>query len=227
MKILVFDSGLGGVPVLARLKRFCPHADYVYASDPVHMPYGERDGDEVTRLVRDRIASVPSDLIVLACNTATALAATALRAEFRTRIYGIEPAIKPARMLAHGRITVLSTPATARARAEAWTDARVIACPMLATQIEQDPSENNLARLAAAVAEQATRDIVLGCTHYSFLAPALVSQGFRVYDGADGLVRNVLRQAKDEGNGRIEWIGKDYSSVLAGVFDKVRGTALY
>lgn len=109
MKILVFDSGLGGVPVLARLKRFCPHADYVYASDPVHMPYGERDGDEVTRLVRDRIASVESDLIVLACNTATALAATALRAEFRTRIYGIEPAIKPARMLAHGRITVLST----------------------------------------------------------------------------------------------------------------------
>ncbi|HEV7261050.1 MAG TPA: glutamate racemase [Bosea sp. (in: a-proteobacteria)] len=115
--ILVFDSGLGGLTVLARTMQAHPGAHIVYAADDAGFPYGGLREDElVTRVlsVMERlVARFHPDLVVIACNTASTLVLPALRARFALPFVGTVPAIKPAAALTKsGLISVLATPGT-------------------------------------------------------------------------------------------------------------------
>lgn len=187
----VFDSGLGGLSVLGALAETCPAANLIYAADTEHVPYGNKTPEQI----RARVLAMGQALInqgcttlVVACNTATAEAIDALRAAHPTvPVVGIEPGIKPAALNTQsGHIAVLATVATAKSQRLAELIARhaphktvhVIPCHGWATEVEalnlNAPSiiEDINTQLLPLIA-QGVDQVVLGCTHYDFLAPTL------------------------------------------------------
>ena len=187
----VFDSGLGGLSVLGALAQTCPAADLIYAADTAHVPYGNKTSEQI----RARVLVMGQALIaegcttlVVACNTATAEAIDALRAAHPgVPVVGVEPGIKPAALNTQsGHIAVLATVATAKSQRLADLIGRhapnkvvhVIPCHGWATEVEalhlNSPSiiaEANATLLP--LIHQGVDQVVLGCTHYDFLAPTL------------------------------------------------------
>jgi glutamate racemase len=210
----VFDSGLGGLSVLAAIARALPHADLTYVADTAHVPYGSRSDD----FIRGRVLAIGDHLIdsgcrmlVVACNTATAAAVTELRHRHPgVPVVGVEPGVKPAAAASRSRrIAVLATEATASSERLARLirdhagDVEVIirACPGWATRVEMLHFEEGdfRAEIAATVAPllAAGADrLVLGCTHYSFLVPALaplVDGRAELVDVAEAVARQAVR----------------------------------
>lgn len=218
-RIGVFDSGVGGLTVLAALQRHLPRAHFTYAADSAFAPYGER-GD---RYVLGRstwlsafLLSQGCELIVVACNTATALAIAELRQHWPSVPFvGIEPAVKPALAVAQGRpVGVLATPGTLasfkfRALLQAQAgDADVLLqpCPGLAEAIEKHGPEaaETLAlveRFCAPLRAADCSTVVLGCTHYPLVAAALrdalgrASAELTLLDPADAVAAQTARLA--------------------------------
>lgn len=222
----VFDSGLGGLSVLAAIARALPRADLCYLADTAHVPYGNKP----EAFIRGRVLAIGRHLVnhgcrmlVVACNTATAAAVTALRHQHPgTAIVGIEPGVKPAAAGSRSRrIAVLATESTARSERLArlirdhaqGTEVMVEACPGWATRVETlqldgpDFAADARARLEPLLAAGADR-LVLGCTHYSFLAPVLasiVAGRAELVDVADAVAGQVLRLAgSSPGQGRLD-----------------------
>lgn len=187
----VFDSGLGGLSVLAEIARLLPRADLVYIADSAHVPYGPRPDSFLRARVMaigHRLAAMGCRLVVVACNTATAAAIHDLRtAHPGLGVVGVEPGIKPAaRSTRSGRIAVLATESTARserlarlvARHAGNVTVRIVPCPDWATRVET--LRHHEPEFVAGVQEtvrplvaDGIDRIVLGCTHYSFLAPTI------------------------------------------------------
>ncbi len=216
----VFDSGLGGLTVLGALRRRLPAARLLYAADSAYAPYGERDAAYVQQrslLLASFLHAQGAQLLVVACNTATALAIAELRARWPALPFvGIEPAIKPAlaaRRDGEGPVGVLATPATLgsdRFRAllrQQGDDPAVLLqpCPGLAEAVEalgpQHPRTLNLVHTYCAPLRRAgcTR-VVLGCTHYPLLAQAirdaLGGAGVELLDPADAVAAQAQRLAQ-------------------------------
>ena len=145
----VFDSGVGGISVLAELVRRMPRENYLYFGDSANAPYGSRSAEEVRALTEAHALELMrrgAKAIVIACNTATGAAIAYLREKYADFPFiGVEPAIKPAAE-AHpgGRILVMATPLTAasekfrRLMAQHSAEAELIPvpCPSLARMIE-------------------------------------------------------------------------------------------
>jgi glutamate racemase len=117
--ILLFDSGLGGLTVLREIVRLRPGARYIYAADDAFFPYGHHSEPDliarVVPLVGELIAAHAPDLVVIACNTASTLVLSHLRAEYRTPFVGTVPAIKPACASSKSRrVSVLGTRGTVK-----------------------------------------------------------------------------------------------------------------
>jgi glutamate racemase len=186
----VYDSGIGGISVLAALRERLLGEHFVYVADSANAPYGERDrtfisaraGQIVEFLIQQKCRAV-----VLACNTVSAVAAASLRERYRLPIVAMEPAIKPAAaatrskvVLVLGTETTIESAGVARLRRQHGANARIIlqACPGLAARVERgaldDPMTVALLRqyIEPALAEHADT-IVLGCTHYVFLIRAI------------------------------------------------------
>lgn len=222
----IFDSGIGGLSVLAAIARALPHADLVYLADTAHLPYGDKDD----AFIRARVLKIGRHLvdqgctlIVVACNTATAAAVAAFREAFPgTPVVGVEPGVKPAAAASKsGRIAVLATESTARSERLARlirqhagsVQVDVEACPGWATMVEAlhldgpafaEEARRHVEPLLAAGADQ----VVLGCTHYAFLAPVLapiVAGRARLVDVADAVARQCVRLAGASalGQGRL------------------------
>jgi glutamate racemase len=106
-RVLVFDSGVGGLSVLHEIQRRLPVCEFIYASDNEAFPYGIKSEDElitrVDKVLRQILASHPVDIIVIACNTASTVALPHIRNHFAQPIVGVVPAIKPAELLAYLR----------------------------------------------------------------------------------------------------------------------------
>ena len=187
----VFDSGVGGLSVLREIRWLLPHESLLYFADSAHAPYGEKSPDYVRRRA-DKIANFllrsGAKALVVACNTATAAAASELRASYpQLPIIAMEPAVKPAvAATRNGMIGVLATSGTLRsARFVALRDrfagsARVLTqpCPGLMEQVEkgdlQGPDTEALLRhYLEPLLAQGCDTLVLGCTHYPFLRPLL------------------------------------------------------
>ncbi len=210
----VFDSGLGGLSVLAAIAQALPQADLVYLADTAHVPWGDKDDI----FIRQRVLKIGYHLvdqgctvIVVACNTATATAVAALRETLpEIPVVGVEPGIKPAAAASKsGRIAVLTTTATARSERlsrlihqhAGTVQVDILPCPGWATRVEtlhlDDSGFAETARLHLTPTLDAGADqIVLGCTHYAFLVPALVAivaGQATLVDVADAVARQCVR----------------------------------
>jgi glutamate racemase len=186
----VFDSGVGGISVLREIRACLPRENLVYVADSGHIPYGSKS--EV--FIRERSLTISGWLldqgakcIVVACNTATAAAATALRATFDAPIIAMEPAIKPAVAATRtGVVGVLATVGTARSerltalieRFGRGVQILTQPCPGLVEQVEAGElagpeTRALLARYVEPLLRRNADTLVLGCTHYPFLRPLL------------------------------------------------------
>lgn len=219
--VAVFDSGVGGLSVLRALRQALPQADFVYLADNAWAPYGERDPLQVqarTLALVDWLWAWPGagrkpQALVLACNTATAVAIDALRTRWHDRVVvGIEPALKPAAAASRThRVGVLATRATlgsARfqallARLHPLADFVCRSADGLAGAIERQDTieiEALCARHTSALgcfgAQAGAIDtLVLGCTHYPFARAALqtlVGPDVQLIDPAAAVARHTL-----------------------------------
>jgi glutamate racemase len=212
----VFDSGLGVLSVLAALVDALPQADFSYYADTAHVPYGNKSEELIqgrVLAIGEHLANHGCGLLVVACNTATAAAVQALRAAHPgIPVVGVEPGIKPAAQETQsGRIAVLVTEATANSQRlkhlirdhAGRVEVFVEPCPGWATHVEMlqldDPAlaADVRARIEPLLDKGVDR-IVLGCTHYSFLAPLLqevVGSRAQLVDVADAVARQTQRLA--------------------------------
>jgi glutamate racemase len=223
--IVVLDSGLGGLTVVAELRRQLPGEDIIYFGDTARLPYGSKSPQTVTDCVRQIVRYMSRHQpkhVLLACNTASAVALATLRAEFPGRsISGvIEPGAKAAAMAAGSKdspvIGVLATEATIRSRAydraiqRRRTQARVLlrAAPLLAPMVEDGRGEDDpLARLAVRqylepMLAKGIDVLLLGCTHYPAyrrLFQEYLGPGVPVIDSAARCAEDVHRRLSAAG----------------------------
>lgn len=185
----IFDSGVGGLTVLRALHRQLPHEATLYFGDTARLPYGTRSEAEILQFVREILTwmqSLGTKMVIMACNTSSALALETVQAEFSMPILGVILPGARAAVQQGRRIGVIATPATAasdayrRAIAEIDASAQVwqVGCPEFVPLIEQnrihDPYTAQVARryLAPLLANEIDT-LIYGCTHYPHLEPVL------------------------------------------------------
>lgn len=213
----MFDSGVGGLAVLREARRLLPAADIVYVADSAFAPYGDRTLEDVRRrsdLITRALVDEGAGIVVIACHTASAAGLHYLR---RRRpllaIVGIEPAVKPATERTETRtVGVMATTATFQGElfssvvSRFAASARVIArpCPGLADLVESGADDEALDQ-ALLDHLQPFRDrevdqIVLGCTHYSFLGERIARlSGIDIVDPAPAVAAQMARVASTSG----------------------------
>lgn len=208
----VFDSGVGGLSVLRSLRSQLAQAPLRYVADSAHAPYGERSDAYVldrSRRIMEHLMRQGAIGLVIACNTATAIAVKDLRARWpEFPIIGVEPGIKPAVAITHnGRVGVMATPKTIASekfqslmKAQA-AHAQIVAqaCPGLARLIEEGDLDSPQMREAVLLHTAPLRDakvdtVVLGCTHYPFvrhLIEEAMGPDVQIIDTADAVARHA------------------------------------
>lgn len=186
----IFDSGIGGLSVFREIKKVLPEERYIYFSDNAHCPYGEKTKEyiiERARHITDFLLEQGADVIVIACNTATAAAIKTLRSEYPISFIGMEPAVKPAAALTRtGVVGVLATAGTLKAEKYRDTKGRHAEDVSVVEHIGQGfvelvESGATTGQKAEAIVMESLEPlldagadtIVLGCTHYPFLTETI------------------------------------------------------
>ena len=220
--LLIFDSGVGGLSVLAAIRRLMPDAPIVYAADNAGFPYGTRSAAEIAARVPALLGRLAERydpaLIVIACNTASTIALDAVRAALDLPIVGTVPAIKPAAALSKTRaIGVLGTAATIvqpyvdRLAAEFAADCTVIRhgsaelVELAEAKLRGEVTDaadyaRILDGLLARPGGGAIDTVVLACTHFPLVQPELAAAAPRplmFVDGNDGIARRTAFLARD------------------------------
>ena len=228
--IAVFDSGVGGISVLRRLRQRLPGERFLYYGDSAHAPYGQRSPEQIKALTFaavERILTRPVKALVVACNTATAVAIDDLRSRYpQLLIIGIEPALKlAADRYPGGTVCMLSTPATLKSpRVTRLMEAHSDRCtfiplgtPELALLVEQGqgngPQARQLLEQLFAPYKDRLDAVILGCTHYPYAAAALracLGPKVTLLDGGPGTATHTkhLLEAADllsDGPGELLW----------------------
>ena len=212
-RIAIFDSGVGGLTVLRELYRQLPNESILYFGDTARLPYGTRSAEEILLFVREIITwAVQQDakMILMACNTSSALALETVRDEFDIPILGLILPGAQAAVRKGKRIGVIATPATAASNAYRQaiqeTDHSVhvwqVGCPEFVPLIEQnrihDPYTQEVAReYLTPLIQQEIDTLIYGCTHYPHLAPVLRSilpSHVQLVDPAVYLVKAVAQE---------------------------------
>jgi len=210
----MFDSGVGGLSILQAVRERPPAVPIRYVADSAYAPYGERGEAEILdrceRITRHLLRQ-GARLVVVACNTATAVAIDALRkAHPRVPFVGVEPGLRPALAASRTRhVAIMATPATLQSarfgallqREAAGSLVHLQACAGLAGAIERgrrdEPELQALIALHAGQVREAGVDVVaLGCTHYPFVRAeieAVLGDRVRVIDTADAVAAQVER----------------------------------
>ena len=210
----VFDSGVGGLSILRELRQQLPQQPIVYFADQANVPYGPRTLEEVRQFSEAIVAFLldqQCDVIVVACNTASAAALHALRDKFgNVPFVGMEPAVKSAAEQTLTQVVaVLATPATFQGQLFASVVDRFaegielveIVLPGLVDLVEAGSPERGevtqiLERGWAATRGRQVDQLVLACTHYAFVIPeirALVGPHVQVIDPAPAIARQTQR----------------------------------
>ena len=215
----VFDSGFGGLTVLKELVALAPDADYIYFGDTARLPYGSKSAETVAKYAigaAHYLEQHSAQMLVIACNTATALALDKIILASGVPVVGVvEPGAASAsaasqtrRVVVIGTEATISSHAYSKALANHRIEAREKACPLLVPLVEEGWSEHPVAEqisriyLSEAFADgfDAADVLVLGCTHYPLLKPLLrrlVPAHVTIVDSADSTARVVsqlLRQ---------------------------------
>ncbi|MDD2060701.1 glutamate racemase [Pseudomonas sp. GD03860] len=210
----VFDSGVGGLSVLAEIQRLLPNESLLYVADCGHIPYGEKSPEfirERCRRVAEFFRAQGAKAMVLACNTATVAAVADLREQYpQWPLVGMEPAVKPAAAATRsGVVGVLATTGTLQSAKFAAlldrfaNDVRVVTqpCPGLVECIEAgDLSSPALRELLQGylrpLLDAGCDTLILGCTHYPFLKPLLaqmVPASIAIIDTGAAVARQLQR----------------------------------
>lgn len=212
----VFDSGFGGLTVLKALLEFVPEADYLYFGDTARLPYGSKSVETVARYAVEAahfLESHGAELLVIACNTATALALDRITLAAHVPVVGVvEPGAEAAAAASRNKkIVVLGTEATVyshayrRALEARGLEALEKACPLLVPLVEEGWVEHLVTEQVARIyLDEAFADgfrdadvLVLGCTHYPLLKELLrrVAPGHAlIVDSAESTARAVAGQ---------------------------------
>lgn len=187
----VFDSGIGGLSVLKELLKLLPDEHYAYYADSAHCPYGEKSREYIidrARWITSFLLDKGADIIVVACNTATAAAIKTLRKEWpEIPFVGIEPAVKPAALASRsGVIGVLATAGTLKGGnyldlREKYSDTVTVVEHVgsgFVELVERDclsgpEAEETVRRAVEPLLEAGADNLVLGCTHYPFLTQSI------------------------------------------------------
>ena len=187
----IFDSGLGGFSVLREILKVLPEQSYVYYADSANCPYGEKSKEFIigrARAITQLLLDKGADIIVVACNTATAAAIKTLRAEWpEVPFVGMEPAVKPAALHTRsGVIGVLATAGTLKGGnyldlREKYSDSVKVVEHVgrgFVELVEKGVFDGaEVERTVRAAVEpllaEGADTIVLGCTHYPFLEPVI------------------------------------------------------
>jgi glutamate racemase len=218
----VFDSGVGGLSVLHHIRETLPDERLIYVADSGHVPYGDKSSAYIERrsLALTRfLMSQGADAIVIACNTATAAAAATLRGQFSIPIVAMEPAVKPAvAATKSGVVGVLATIGTLESARFAALLERYAGnveivtqgCPGLVEQVELGElhsarTRELVVRYATPLLARGADTLILGCTHYPFLAPLIrdvVGDGVTLIDTGAAVARQLQRRIRAELPGR-------------------------
>lgn len=226
----VFDSGVGGLSVLRQARSLLPRADFMYAADRARAPFGVRplrEVEEISHEICDWLIAAGADCLVVACNTASAAALHSIRsANPDVPVVGMEPAVKPAAAVtATGKVAVFATEATFQGRLfdsvvrrfASGVEVLTRACPEWVELVEAGQVDGPEVELAVKAAVEPVSDsdadqIVLACTHFSFLtpvieataripvidpAPAVAAQLARVAPNTSGSGQTVLASSAD------------------------------
>lgn len=195
----IFDSGSGGLSVFRELRKLLPKENYIYYSDNAHCPYGEKSREYITdraRFITDFLLDKGADIIVVACNTATAAAISTLRAEYpEVPFIGMEPAIKPAvKKTKTGVVGVLATAGTLKAdkylnTREKWAEGVRIAehigqgfVELVESGNTNNPETEDIVQESLKpLLEEGADVVVLGCTHYPFLSETINKVAKKLY----------------------------------------------
>lgn len=189
MKIGIFDSGIGGQAMAHRIQQAFPQATLLIVNDTAHLPYGDRSPHEITKLTNIAIQpllAAQCSAIVIACNSATSAAIDTLRSTYpKQNFIGVEPMIRTAALLTKtGTIAVCATPATlATSRYRKLVDTYGTSvtilepdCQSWANTIEQGLGYTaNMYRTVESLHQRQADVIVLGCTHYHWIAQDMQS----------------------------------------------------
>lgn len=246
----VFDSGIGGLTILRALRRALPREHLIYFGDTANVPYGGKSKAAVTRLalnVAQFLQSSGVKLVVVACNTASAQALTALRKNLKVPVLGV---IDPGADAAVGatknhKIAVLGTQGTVESRAyvkaikKRCKNAQVVqqACPLFVPLAEEGFAAKPAAKLIAQeylapIKNSGADTVILGCTHYPILK-TLIAQimGPRVtlVDSADTLAKAAKQFLQDKklaatsGRGRVKLYASDATDKFTRSAQKLLG----
>lgn len=208
----IFDSGAGGLSVFREIFKLLPGERFIYYSDNANCPYGEKSREYIidrARAITTFLMNKGADIIVVACNTATAAAISTLRNEFPISFIGMEPAIKPAAQLTRtGVVGVLATAGTLKATKyidtkEKWSQDIKVVEHIGQGFVELVENGTVTSPQAEAVVEQSIRPlieagadtIVLGCTHYPFLSETIMKVAGRpitLIDPAPAVAKHLL-----------------------------------
>ncbi|KAA6186953.1 glutamate racemase [Thiohalocapsa marina] len=215
----VFDSGVGGLTVLREIRRELPAEDLLYIADSGHAPYGDKPAHQVEAraiAIGERLRNEGAKAVVVACNTATAIAAQSLRARLDIPVIAMEPAIKPAaEQTRSGVVGVLATSGTLVSdrflqlvgRFRERVEVLVRPCPGLVEQVEAGQLDSDATRALLAdyvlpLLARGADTLVLGCTHYPHLAPLireLAGPDVIITDSGAAVARQVRRRLTETG----------------------------
>jgi len=215
----VFDSGEGGLSVLREIASLLPNEKYVYFSDNAHCPYGEKTPEYIqnrSRIITQTLLDKGADIIVVACNTATAAAIKTLREEFPVKFIGMEPAVKPAALGTRtGVIGVLATAGTLKGSKYLKTkgnyqdNCKIVEAVgkgfvelVEAGKLDGPEVIETVSASLKPLLDAGADTIVLGCTHYPFLLPVMqkiAGAEIRFIDPAPAVARHLIYVMVQEG----------------------------
>jgi len=247
----VFDSGVGGLSVLHHIRQTLPHERLIYVADSGHVPYGDKSPIYIEQRARNLtrfLIEQGAEAIVIACNTATAAAAASLRSQFNLPIIGMEPAVKPAVAATRsGVVGVLATVGTLEsarfaALLERYGDEVEIVtqgCPGLVEQVEKGElhsatTRDLIERYTAPLRARGADTLILGCTHYPFLAPLirkLVGDDITLIDTGIAVARQLQRRIETElppratSNASVEFFTSGVTNQAARIISVLWGEA--
>ena len=207
----LFDSGVGGTSIWKEVIKILPDENTIYLADSANAPYGEKDKQSIIELCiknTELLLEKGCKLIIVACNTATTNAINYLRANYKVPFIGIEPAIKPAALYSKsGAIGILATKGTLTSAlfektAQTYTqnintirqDGEGLVPLVEKGDLDSEDLMNLLRQYLNPMLEQNIDHLVLGCTHYPYLIPAIkkiVGSEVQIIDSGEAVARQT------------------------------------
>jgi len=244
----LFDSGIGGLTVLDCVQEILPAENLIYVADSAHAPYGDKTVDyicERSQHICDLLIDREVKAIVMACNTATAAAASFLREQYKLPIIAMEPGVKPALALSSsGVIGVLATVETAHSkqlddlvkRYAGEQQVLIQACPGLVELIEAGESNSQKTRellkhYLQPLLDAGVDTLVLGCSHYPLIhsqIQALVGEKIQLVETGAPVARELQRRLEQynllnnaANTGKIQVLTSAPSAQLEVLFEQI------